>query len=39
MNVIVHAIDAECNSADFADNPAKVPVKVALDLRVIWGAL
>jgi hypothetical protein len=32
MNVIVHAIDAECNPAEFADNAAKVCVKVALDL-------
>jgi hypothetical protein len=33
MNVIRHAIDAECNSAEFADNAAKVRVKVSLDLR------
>ena len=31
--MIVHAIDAECNSAEFANNAAKVSVKVALDLR------
>lgn len=33
MNVIRHPIDAECNSTEFADNAANVPVKVALDLR------
>ena len=41
--MIVHAIDAECNSAEFADNAAKVRVKVALDLggnlgRSVTGA-
>lgn len=33
MNVIAHAIDAERNPAELANNAAKVRVKVGLDLR------
>lgn len=30
--MIGHAIDAECDSAEFADDSTEVSVKVALDL-------
>jgi hypothetical protein len=37
MNVIGHAINAECDSTEFTNNAAKISVEIRLDLRCdLW---